>query len=282
MSPRYRGGEDGGYDEFDDPELFSPITYERDSYAEPEPIPGLTGSPATRQSPIARRSHSGVPDAFEPTRPGSRGPTSPGRPGLPARRPPSLAGARPGRRRGGSVASALVLTGHSAASPAQRILRPLPTVALRVAPTAPPSPAGPRIAHHGAGEPGARAYTAANNQANAQRSDSVLATIETGSSYAVDAGLYRMQQAENAATYPAFGPQRAQYYIPRETPPTRAGSSSRCQRRAGHPKKITGTEYLLFTQTAPGAPWKNAVEPYLLAGAAPRRWRLARAASPPR
>ena len=34
-----------------------------------------------------------------------------------------------------------------------------------------------------------------------------------------------------------------------------------------NPKKITGTEYVLFTQAAPGASWKNAIEPYMLAGA---------------
>jgi len=34
-----------------------------------------------------------------------------------------------------------------------------------------------------------------------------------------------------------------------------------------NPKKVTGTEYVLFTQAAPGAPWKNAIEPYMLPGA---------------
>ena len=107
-------------------------------------------------------------------------------------------------------------------------------------------------------------YTTANNTANAQRSDSVLATIETGSSYAVDAGLYRTQQAENAATYPAFGPQREQYYIPRETAYPRWFVVQVANAELSAPTKITGTEYLLFTQAGPGAPWKNTVEPYVL------------------
>jgi hypothetical protein len=112
------------------------------------------------------------------------------------------------------------------------------------------------------------AYTSANNAANAQRSDTVLATIETGSSYAVDAGIYRMQQAENEAPYPAFGPQRAQYYIPREIAYPRWFVVQVSNADLASPAKITGTEYLLFTQAAPGASWKNTVEPYMVAGAA--------------
>jgi len=112
------------------------------------------------------------------------------------------------------------------------------------------------------------AYTSANNAANAQRSDAELATIETGSSYAIDAGLYRMQQAENEAPYPAFAPQSARYYIPRETGYPRWFVVQVTNADLDSPAKITGAEYLLFTQTAPGAPWKNAVEPYVLSGAA--------------
>ena len=42
-------------------------------------------------------------------------------------------------------------------------------------------------------------YTATNNSANAQRSDTLLATAESGSSYALDAGLYLTQTAAGAA-----------------------------------------------------------------------------------
>lgn len=110
-------------------------------------------------------------------------------------------------------------------------------------------------------------YTSANNAANARRSDMALAAIETGSSYAVDAGIYRVQRAENAAPYPAFAPQRAQYYIPRETAYPRWFVAGVTNAALAAPEKATGTEYLLFTQAAPGAPWKNAIEPYLVAGA---------------
>jgi hypothetical protein len=166
----------------------------------------------------------------------------------------------------GSVGAALVLTGNSGAQPGAAKSSPLPTVAP-VAPTAPPSPAGQGALTMAQASQVLANYTTANNTANAQRSDSVLGTIETGSSYAVDAGLYRLQQAENAATYPAFGPQRTQYYIPRETAYPRWFVVQVANAELAAPAKITGTEYLLFTQAGPGAPWKNAVEPYLLAGA---------------
>jgi len=111
-------------------------------------------------------------------------------------------------------------------------------------------------------------YTAANNGANAQRSDTLLATAETGSSYAIDAGLYQAQQAAGAAPYPAFSPAQATYYVPANEPASRprwfvvqvANSFS------ADPEKVTSNEYLLFTQPAPGGAWVNTVEPYLLPG----------------
>jgi hypothetical protein len=168
-----------------------------------------------------------------------------------------------------SVGAALVLTGNSGRSgqPGAATSSPLPTVAP-VAPTAAPSPAGQGALTMAQASQVLANYTTANNTANAQRSDSILATIETGSSYAIDAGLYRLQQAENAATYPAFGPQREQYYIPRETGYPRWFVVQVANADLAAPGKITSTEYLLFTQTGPGAPWKNAVEPYVLAGTA--------------
>jgi hypothetical protein len=165
----------------------------------------------------------------------------------------------------GSVGAALALTGNSGGQPSAAKSPPLQTVAPLL-PTPPlPAAAGP-LTMAQASQVLAN-YTTANNTANAQRSDTVLATIETGSSYAVDAGLYRLQQAENVATYPAFGPQREQYYIPRETAYPRWFVVQVANAELSAPTKITGTEYLLFTQTAPGAPWKNTVEPYVLGDA---------------
>jgi hypothetical protein len=61
----------------------------------------------------------------------------------------------------------------------------------------------------------------------------------------------------------------ATYYIPRAEP---AGGPRWFAVQVSNafttdPGKVTSTEYLLFTQAAPGGAWQNAVEPYLLAGA---------------
>jgi hypothetical protein len=117
------------------------------------------------------------------------------------------------------------------------------------------------------------AYTTLNNSANAQRSDTLLASVEAGSSYAIDAGLYRQQRAAGTTPYPAFGPVRATYYIPRDEP---AGGPrwfvvQVANAFNSNPDKVTSNEYLLFTQSTPGAAWQDAIEPYLLPGAgAPR------------
>jgi hypothetical protein len=112
------------------------------------------------------------------------------------------------------------------------------------------------------------AYTTANNSANAQRSDATLATVETGSSEAIDAGLYQEQQASGTAPYPAFGPAQATYYLPRTEP---AGGPrwfvvQVANAFTANPEKVTTTEYLLFTQSAAGGAWQDTIEPYLLSG----------------
>jgi hypothetical protein len=112
-------------------------------------------------------------------------------------------------------------------------------------------------------------YTTGNNSANARRSDALLGAVETGSSYAIDAGLYQAQQAEGVTTYPPFGPVQATYYIPGAEPAgglrwfvvqvANAFNSS--------PSQVTSDEYLLFTQSSPGGAWRNANEPFLLPSA---------------
>jgi len=112
-------------------------------------------------------------------------------------------------------------------------------------------------------------YTAANNRANSSMSATMLAGVETGSSFAIDSGVYRQQQAERAAPFQAFGPRQAEFYIPRQSPAAyphwfvvqvaNAGL-------AGTANSTGSTQYVVFTQAAPGAPWLNTVEPYVLSG----------------
>jgi hypothetical protein len=111
-------------------------------------------------------------------------------------------------------------------------------------------------------------YTTANNNANARRSARTLATIETGGSYAIDAGLYTIQAADGAAPYAAFTPVAATYYIPRAEPAVGPHwfVVQVSNAFSANPNKVTSTEYLLFTQAAAGGAWQNAVEPYLQAG----------------
>jgi len=110
-------------------------------------------------------------------------------------------------------------------------------------------------------------YTAANNSANHQRNSALLAAVETGSSYAIDAGTYQAQAAERTATtYPAFSPVQATFYIPGGEPASgpRWFVAQVANAFLLSPSNVTSDEYLLFVQSTPGGSWRNAIEPYLL------------------
>jgi hypothetical protein len=174
------------------------------------------------------------------------------------------------------VATILLTSGHPAAhggEAAGGLARPAATPGTRTgtpAATAPspaaPSP-GPLTLAQAQGV--LAGYTTANNSANAQRSDTLLAAVETASSYAIDAGMYQAQQAAGTAPFPAFAPVQATYYIPRDEPATGARwfVVQVANAFTADPNKVTSTEYLLFTQSSPGGAWQNVVEPYLLTGA---------------
>ena len=190
------------------------------------------------------------------------------------------AGGQPGRRwlviaaavvAVGAGITAVMLTGGHQAGPVNRI----PAAGGVVAPSAPASKTPGQAAVPAVPITKAQAqsvvagYTTANNSANAQRNATRLATIETGSSFAIDAGLYQMQQAAGSAAYPAFGPVQTTYYIPRNEP---AGGPRWFVVQVANaffssPKRVTNTEYLLFTQATPVSPWLNSIEPYVLSGA---------------
>jgi hypothetical protein len=194
--------------------------------------------------------------------------------------PAAPAGGQPGRRRlvivaavvaVGAGITAVMLTGGHQAGPGSRI----PAAGGAVAPSATASKTPGQAAVPAAPITKAQAqsvvagYTTANNSANVQHSATGLATIETGSSFAIDTGLYQMQQAAGSASYPAFGPVQTTYYIPRNEP---AGSPRWFVVQVANaffssPKRVTNTEYLLFTQATPVSPWLNSIEPYVLSGA---------------
>jgi hypothetical protein len=110
------------------------------------------------------------------------------------------------------------------------------------------------------------AYTTANNTANAQASQSVLATVETGSSLAIDSGSYQRAKAAGSAAYPAFSPVRATYFIPLESPAAYPHWFAVHVKNAflSAPGKVINGEYLVFTQASPGAPWLERLEPFVV------------------
>jgi hypothetical protein len=116
-------------------------------------------------------------------------------------------------------------------------------------------------------------YWQVNNTANESRSDTLLTTVEAGSSYSMDADTYQMDRVTDPANrqYTAFTVQNATYYIPRQP----AGVYPRwfvarvTYANLAAPQHATGAGYVLFTQAAKNAPWKNDLEPYLLTAAGP-------------
>jgi hypothetical protein len=245
----------------------------------------LTGDDARERAPGARpREAAGRPIPGTPAATGWTGRDL----GLPGDDPEdwAAAGTRRGGRRwlvlagvvvagAGVGAAAVLLTGgHPSASGNQGTggnAPPSATPSATASAAPSPSATGPLTMTQAKGV--LAAYTTANNDANAQRSDTMLASVESGSSYAIDAGLYQEQQAAGTAPFPAFGAVQATYYIPRDEP----GGGPRwfvvqvANAFDSNLKKVTSDEYLLFTQSAPGGAWQDTIEPYLLSGAGAQR-----------
>jgi hypothetical protein len=116
-------------------------------------------------------------------------------------------------------------------------------------------------------------YWQVNNTANESRSDTLLRTVEAGSSYSMDAGTYQMDRVTDPANhqYTAFTAENATYYIPCQ--PTGVYPRWFIVRvtyaNLAAPQHATGAGFVLFTQAAKNAPWKNVLEPYMLPGTGP-------------
>ena len=287
-------GEGTGPDETAPPD--DSFAYERDEFDAPPTQPDLPPQEFNRPP---RESYYPWPPAPYPVGPGSTRDT--GEPG------DSGGGRRDSGRRwvitAGIVAgtaavgaAAVLLTGgHPGTQRAGGAVKPsvkasvAPSAGTAAAPSARPSTTGKTPANSsmsagakagaGAGAGAAltttqaqavlASYTTGNNNANAQRSSTLLAAVESGSSFAIDSGLYLTQKAAGAAPYPAFSPVQATYYIPGNEPAsgTRWFVVQVANAFAANPKKIASYEYLLFTQSAPGGAWQEAIEPYLVSPA---------------
>jgi hypothetical protein len=116
-------------------------------------------------------------------------------------------------------------------------------------------------------------YWRVNNEANEQRSSSLLGTIEADSSYAMDTGTYRFDRASNTSSnYVAFAPAHAAYYIPRQSvhaayPHWFAVAVTDANLTSPH--HPAGSGYLLFSQASPGATWKDVLKPDVVPGSGP-------------
>jgi hypothetical protein len=146
-----------------------------------------------------------------------------------------------------------------------------PAPSVRSGPPSPPAEP-PAITRTGAGRVLAH-YWRVNNTANQSRSGTLLATIEAGSSYAMDAGTYQMSRVTDPADsrYAPFTAENAIYYIPRQP----AGAYPRwfaarvTYATLTSPHHVTGAGYVLFVQDSKDAAWKNVLEPYLLPSTGP-------------
>jgi hypothetical protein len=117
-------------------------------------------------------------------------------------------------------------------------------------------------------------YWEVNNEANEQRSDSLLGTVEEGSSYRMDTGAYRFDRASNpsGAGYAPFDATHTAYYIPWQSasaayPHWFAVAVTIADLTS--PQHPTGSGYLVFSQASPGASWKDVVEPDMVTGSGP-------------
>jgi hypothetical protein len=115
-------------------------------------------------------------------------------------------------------------------------------------------------------EPVVSHYWQVNNEANQSYSDSLLGTIESGSSYTMDADTYRFALGETDHTpYAAFRLTGTRYYIPRlprtAYPRWFVIRSSFLTLSSG---KDMGSTYIVFAQDGLGATWKDVTEPDIL------------------
>ena len=103
-------------------------------------------------------------------------------------------------------------------------------------------------------------YSRVNNEANEQRSDSLLGTIEAGTSYSMDIGAYRFEQVSDPSnsSYVAFAPVHAVYYIPRQPADVypRWFVVAVTYASLASPQDPTGSGYLLFSQASLATPGK--------------------------
>jgi hypothetical protein len=294
MSQPDWGGALPADDSAGDDDLYNPITYEQEVPA-PEPDAWVAGDPGAG----AGVSVAGVPEAGGPAptgwAPADWVPSQPAQPeaGAPAADPPFTPRdggiwpdeswpprvPRKARRLRWVIAAAAVVVVAAAAgtafalngSPSKGRSAAGQSAGASTRPSArvtfPPGMAPPLTL--AAAKAVLSRYTAASNTANARMDSGLLGGYETGGSQALDASVYTARRAERARPYPAYAPAGTQFYIPVEPAAYPHWFAVKVTNQAlGGKHQGLGTQYLLFSQSGPGAAWKDETEPYLLGGAA--------------
>ncbi|HXL94543.1 MAG TPA: hypothetical protein VN969_36900 [Streptosporangiaceae bacterium] len=259
------------------------------------PGPAWRTAPQDADEPVPHADHAGgVPAAGPVTSQTLTWPALPARPHRPRRRPAAMLAAV-------ALLGAGIGTGIAALSSGQTIRftpadnpaatsqytpsagpasQPSSPVSPPPGPASPPATASPSPVP--ASDPPAISRAAAgtvlagfwvqNDQADKERSATLLSGIEAGTSYAIDAGAYQASRADDPADsrYTAITAASAStvYWIPRLA----SGSYPRwfaarvTYIEASQPQHDIVTGYLVFAQASPGAAWKDVLEPYLLQG----------------
>ena len=167
-----------------------------------------------------------------------------------------------------AAAAAVLLTraGTPAGRPAAGTI-PASSAARPSASQAAPRPAAPPLTVTAARHVLA-GWLTANNEANMLRSSNILARIEGGTSFQMDAGGYRWKQAEGSAPSQPITLANPSFSIP-------AGSGSRYPQWfavTGQWTRMDGSRagldaaVLVFTRASATAPWLEVLEPDLLPG----------------
>lgn len=105
-------------------------------------------------------------------------------------------------------------------------------------------------------------FAAANNHSNQLRQPSVLASYEGGSSYQIDAGLYRWTRSNDPSNknYSAVSYTDPQFFIPRQSGYPAWFAVRATELTASTPAK-TAQAYLVFTKASATASWLQVREP---------------------
>jgi hypothetical protein len=170
------------------------------------------------------------------------------------------------------AACLLALAAACSTSPPGRTSRPgaLPAHVAQVHSPAASRAPSPVITRAGAQQV-LYAYASVNNQANKARSDSLLASIEAGSSYQMDTGNYRWTKVTDPANHGYISSAWADptYFIPRQTGYPAWFAVRVTWTNLTHPQAGPTPAFLVFTKATAQAPWLEVLEPFVLAGAGP-------------